>query len=395
MKNTISDLNEKIHLFELVNDASIDGIIVCDTSLKVKYWNKASELLTRITKEAAIGKRFLELFPELQSNLIVCNGLAYTLKGMKNFISYENIGIKKVYNEYHFIPLKDEDDVTFGVLIIIHDMSHRIKTENELKKLNDSLIKRNEQLKVKNAELAYFSKAAGYDLSEPLSRINSLAESLTRKLGGELGTEVDDYLKLIQRNAQKLSVLTESMQNYYEICSKSVVITEIDPLHVLLRAAHATSKNIDFKNLVLIPEELPVLQGDRFLLTLLFQHLISNAVKFQPAGQAPKLIITASVVAGHETGISEAGEGHYTRISFEDNGIGFDMNHLETIFMLFQRLNGDLYPGAGIGLAISKKVMEQHGGFITAVSQEGIGSTFQVFLPAFPVRTNHPGDTPV
>jgi signal transduction histidine kinase len=129
--------------------------------------------------------------------------------------------------------------------------------------------------------------------------------------------------------------------------------------------------------------ELPTIEADRLQMRQLLQNLIGNGLKFHKGGEAPVVEVRAEVVEERGRGGSEApaGEG-VCHIRVKDNGIGFDEEHLERIFMPFQRLHGrNVYEGTGMGLAICRKVVERHGGRITAESAPGRGATFTVTLP--------------
>jgi signal transduction histidine kinase len=132
--------------------------------------------------------------------------------------------------------------------------------------------------------------------------------------------------------------------------------------------------------------ELPVIKGHRRQILQLFQNLITNALKFTKPGITPEIRISSAVVSGEDiTSFSlpeESQHQSFNVIEIADNGIGFEQQHADTIFKMFQRLHGKTeYEGTGIGLAIVRKVVENHKGFITAESEPGEGATFRVFLP--------------
>jgi signal transduction histidine kinase len=139
---------------------------------------------------------------------------------------------------------------------------------------------------------------------------------------------------------------------------------------------------IEEKNANVIVEPLPVVKGFRRQLQQLFQNLVSNALKYSKAGVSPEIRITASVVSGDQTLLKLPAEKKYHLVEVKDNGIGFDQEYAERIFQMFHRLHGrSEYSGTGIGLAIAKKVVENHRGFIWAEGKPGEGATFRVLLP--------------
>jgi signal transduction histidine kinase len=138
------------------------------------------------------------------------------------------------------------------------------------------------------------------------------------------------------------------------------------------------------KNAVVKSESLPTVVGIRFQLYQLLENLIGNAIKYAREGVAPRINVTYALVDGSNVDDSDALHDRcYHRISVSDNGIGFEQKHAGKIFEVFQRLHQrDQYPGTGIGLAICKRIVENHGGFITATSDPGKGSTFNAYLAA-------------
>jgi signal transduction histidine kinase len=142
---------------------------------------------------------------------------------------------------------------------------------------------------------------------------------------------------------------------------------------------------IQEKNAEITFSDLPVIIGDRLQLRQLFQNLISNALKYSKKDSVPQIKIKASQVSGQESGLqipSDAKLRPFHRIEVADNGIGFEQGDAERIFNIFQRLHGNKeYSGTGVGLSIARKVVENHQGFIDAISQTGVGTTFRILLP--------------
>jgi len=379
--DTIELLNERIHLFELVNDASIDGIIVYDTNLSVAYWNKTIELFTGITRDEAAGRNHYSLFPAHVGNELLAQALHAALNGMKAFVPYEKAGVPGAYYEYHFVPLIQDGGIVTGVLTIVHDIAHRVKAENELKALNKSLVRKNRELKARNAELSSFSQLTAQDINEPLHKMYTFVEMVISKEGEKMSDNVRNYLKRIQGSAQRMRLLTDRLRNFYEISNMKPRPELVDLNVVAAEAARLCPRDYAQSEWLKIPQPLPAIKADHGAMVQLFQNLMSNALKFQERESTPSLTITSRIVKGRETGQHEAHKnGDYLCLDFADNGIGFEQHGSDVIFQLFHRLNVT-YPGTGIGLAICKKVAEIHHGFISVDSGVGAGSTFHVFLP--------------
>lgn len=379
--DTIELLNERIHLFELVNDASIDGIIVYDTNLSVVYWNKTVANFTGVCRTDAIGKNHYSLFPGHAGNELIAQSLHAALNGMKAFVPYEKVALPGAYYEYHFVPLMHDERIVKGVLTIVHDIAHRVKAENELKALNKSLVRKNRELKARNAELSSFSQLTAQDINEPLHKMYTFVEMVISKEGDRMSDNVKNYLKRIQGSAQRMRLLTDRLRDYYEVCNMKPRPEVINLNDVVTEAARLCPREYAVSQWLRVPEALPSLRVDQAAMVQLFHNLMSNALKFQKRDANPLLTITQRIVKGRDTGHHEAHKnGDYLCLDFADNGIGFEQHGSDVLFQLFYRLNST-YPGTGIGLAICKKVVELHHGFISVDSEPGAGSTFHVFLP--------------
>ncbi|PKN27460.1 MAG: hypothetical protein CVU64_15935 [Deltaproteobacteria bacterium HGW-Deltaproteobacteria-21] len=230
--------------------------------------------------------------------------------------------------------------------------------------------KRTAELERKNRELQEFAFVASHDLSEPLRKIQTFGSLLQTKSAALLGDEEKDYVARMTAAAGRMRELLDALLRYSRLDSRgqefiptrldSVVKDAVGDLEIAIRNAGA--------RLEIGP--LPMVNGAPNQLRQLFQNLIANAVKYRRSESKPFIKISGEV---------KNGEG---RLFVEDNGIGFDEKYLEKIFQPFQRLHGvNEYSGTGVGLAICKKVVERHGGTITAKSTPGKGSTFIVTLP--------------
>jgi signal transduction histidine kinase len=162
-------------------------------------------------------------------------------------------------------------------------------------------------------------------------------------------------------------------------------------LDSVLREVKATlSEAIAEKGAIIISDKLPVLEVVPFQIQQLLENIISNAIKYCMPGTRPEIRITTGIISGSEIRVTGADPGiQYHQISIADNGIGFEPQYAEKVFELFQRLhNKTEYSGTGIGLAIAKKIVQNHNGFITAESELGHGATFHIYLPALGTGTS-------
>ncbi len=263
----------------------------------------------------------------------------------------------------------------------------------DMRQYRQQLEQANYELKRSNENLQSFTYVASHDLQEPLRKITSFAAILNNQYAGQLAPDVTDIIRRINGAAERMRLLIQDLLTYSQVDAplarlKKVNLTSLisDLTENELWAAIYQSKASVHVN------DMPVLLADSFQMQQLFQNLLSNAIKFSRSAVAPVVTISSRLIA--RDAVPEVmlatvkrednPEGsQYYEISIADNGIGFDEKHLDRIFQMFQRLHGrSQFTGSGVGLAICQKIVEKHGGAITATSQPGNGSTFRVYLPA-------------
>lgn len=240
------------------------------------------------------------------------------------------------------------------------------------------------ELQRSNEELEKFAYVASHDLQEPLRKIQAFGDRLAKKFRDTLGPDGGDYVDRMQAAATRMRTLINDLLSFSRVTTKGQPFVEID-LNLLVRevvddlgeAIEQSAAQVDIG-------ELPRVNADALQMRQLFQNLIGNALKFRKPETAP--IVTIRAASWAETPADAqppAPPGHGHRLTVADNGIGFDPSFAERIFELFQRLHGrGEYEGTGIGLAICRKIVQRHGGAITARSEEGVGTTFIIDLPA-------------
>jgi signal transduction histidine kinase len=235
--------------------------------------------------------------------------------------------------------------------------------------LTDELLRTNERLQQTNAELERFAYIASHDLQEPLRTISMHAQLLSRNYKGKLGAEADEMLELIRGGSARMQELVAAILELSRSASHIPEFVQVNANLCLGVAKASLSTAIAEQRASIVVEELPVVYCDATHLTRVFQNLISNALRFRST-------------APPEVRISACRDGEVWRFSVEDNGIGIAPEYEDRIFQLFARLHPwTKIPGAGIGLAICKRIVEHHGGTIWLKSEVSRGSTFYFTLP--------------
>jgi signal transduction histidine kinase len=276
--------------------------------------------------------------------------------------------------------------LTFLTLLVLyrlleHELSRRQKTTDQLLSYESQLREQIRQLEASNEELERFAFVASHDLQEPLRKIQSFANLITDRYANLFDTDSMMFMGKISHSAERMSKLIKDLLNFSRISShredfKAVPLNEI--VQRILDDQELRIKGLDVRIEV---SDLPVIEAISSQMDHLFTNLISNALKFIRPGVQPLLRIEVKSTNGENyTGLEP--DRQYFEITIEDNGIGFEEKYLDHIFKVFQRLHGkSTFDGTGIGLAICKRVVMYHHGYITARSQPDEGTTFVVVLP--------------
>jgi PAS domain S-box-containing protein len=240
------------------------------------------------------------------------------------------------------------------------------------------------ELEQTNAELASFNYIASHDLQEPLRKIIAFSRRI-----GEVDQEVlsaasRDYFNRIINAASRMQNLIDAFLSYSQTSHLPAEFESTDFNQVIREVHMDFSETIGQKNISLTFSPLPVLMAIPLQVNQLFTNLIGNAIKYTRGGINPVIHVFAEEMSGRDLPFEDADPSTtYWKISVQDNGIGFDQVYEKQIFELFQRLHSRQdYAGTGIGLAICKKIMRNHKGFVAAEGLSGSGSTFSMFFPA-------------
>jgi light-regulated signal transduction histidine kinase (bacteriophytochrome) len=265
--------------------------------------------------------------------------------------------------------------------LIVENAKERDAAERSVRELNQNLEARvaqrtqeleetNLNLSRSNADLEQFAYVASHDLQEPLRMVASYVGLIRRQYYGKLDASADEYINYAVDGAKRMQLLIQDLLTYSRASTQGLTLERISGNIVLKESLKNLRAAIEESGAVIESDTLPTLAVDRVKLVQVFQNLIGNAIKFRNPREAPRVEIRAQ-----ELGLA-------WEISISDNGIGFEPQFSDRIFVLFQRLNAPRqYSGTGIGLAICKRIIEAHGGTITAESSPGKGSAFRFTFP--------------
>lgn len=357
--------SEKLEMANKYNrsllEASLDPLVTIGADGKITDINNSTKIVTGLEVDDLIGTDFSEYFTEPEKARE-----GYEKVFHDGFVRDYPLEIKNKNGQttpvlYNASVYKDDNGNVKGVFAAARDITELKKVENDLKlKL--------EELSRSNKELEQFAYVSSHDLQEPLRMIASYLQLLERKYKDKLDDKANKYIHFSVDGATRMQNLINDLLDFSRVTTqaKELEPTNLEPIYKDVIA------NLDFSinenDVILTHDPLPVVMADKSQIAQVFQNLINNSIKFRSKEQ-PKI------------NISVKEEKNHWLFAVKDNGIGIDPKHSDRIFEIFKRLNKKRdYPGTGIGLAVCKKIIERHGGNIWVKSELGKGSIFYFTL---------------
>jgi PAS domain S-box-containing protein len=398
-KHTEYALKESEERFRTMAEQAPDIICMSDAEGKTFYLNTRWAEFTGYRAEAGLGNGWQNLIHPNDKELAL-KGLQEALYNRANYnctFRYRNKLNEYAYIKASFSPRFSATNEFMGFIGMLNDITQQENTKSILENIVEDrtrdLVMANAELKRSNLELEQFAYAASHDLQEPLRKIQTFSSLLQKNNRENLDESSIDFLNNITNSAKRLSVLIENLLNYSRISSGEDEFEKVSLKEILNTVKNDLELFIVNKNAVIRDELLPEIEALPFQINQLFQNLLSNSLKFSYPGKVPEIKISCRRLSGEEVFAQDdlqQNVPHYL-ITFSDNGIGFEQEYADQIFLLFQRLHGQsFYPGSGIGLALCRKIVLNHHGRIYAKSKKEMGTCFYIILPetqpAKPVR---------
>jgi light-regulated signal transduction histidine kinase (bacteriophytochrome) len=282
-------------------------------------------------------------------------------------------------------PIHDRGGHVAGGVIVFRDVSEAREMALRMRAVDD-------ELERSNRELDDFAAIASHDLQEPLRKIQAFGDRLAERSSSALDEEAQDYLRRMTDAAGRMQTLITDLLEYSQVTIRPEPPQPVDLGQVVTEVLCDLDEGIRSSHGSVIVGPLPTVSATPLQMRQLFQNLIANALKFHPDGVAPVVHVDAAArLDGSGAERRRRGSPVWV-ISVSDNGIGFDEKYAERIFAPFQRLNGrQAFAGAGMGLAICRRIVTLRGGTITASSHPGAGATFVITLPGIAPGANAGG----
>ncbi|WP_226998829.1 PAS domain-containing sensor histidine kinase [Flavisolibacter tropicus] len=352
--------------------------------------------MRKTSESEIVGKTLLQVLPELEGQAIleIVRNVLRTGESFKGFavpIKFLIDGqLQDEYFDLSYTPIIEEGRIS-GVLHLAIKVTEQVMSRKKLEESEAYLQHRveertrelanaNKELQRSNSQLEEFAHAASHDLKEPIRKIHFFTDRLKNQLSDKMSPEDMRMFGRVEHASQRMNSLIDDLLLYSHVSQRPHEKKTIDLNEKMKRLLEDLELDIAEKAAVITIGELPVIQGHPRQLQQLFQNLLTNALKYSRADVAPHIEITAKLVSGTRHDLLP--DKRYHLIIVSDNGIGFEQEQAEKIFQMFHRLHGKTeYEGTGVGLAIARKVAENHGGKLTAQSEPGKGAIFNLYLP--------------
>lgn len=347
-------LLEKNTILESIGDA----FFAVDLHWVVTYWNKHAEIILQTPRETVVGKYLWDVFPgSVNSESYKRYTEAFATQQVVLFEDfYPPVGRWYEISAYPSIN---------GMAVYFKDITDRKIAEIHLKSLNESLLVHAKDLASSNKELEQFAYVASHDLQEPLRMVTSFLSQLEKKYEHLIDAKGKRYIDFAVDGARRMRQIILDLLEFSRVGRKDDNLETVDLNEIVSEIRLLFRKQLEEKKAVIHSDKLPVVMAGIAPMRQIFQNLVGNALKYSREGVPAEVSIKVQ---------EHASEWQF---AVADNGIGIEEEYFGKIFVIFQRLhNKDEYSGTGIGLAVTKKIVESLGGKIWLQSEEGKGTTF-------------------
>jgi PAS domain S-box-containing protein len=382
------------NLRNLVEQAPVAMCILKGSSYVVEVANERIFELWGKQSHEILHKPIFEGLPEARAQGI--EALLYNVYTTgKRYVAFERPvklprkgKIETTYINFVYEAFYEGDSIS-GVMAVAIEVTDQVlarqKIEDVVSERTRELAEVNNNLQKSNKELAQFAYIASHDLQEPARKISTFVDMLQNSLG-PINDHSKKYLDKISSSSSRMLALIRDVLTYSQLSQEKPRFVPID-LNVIIKTIESDFELlIEQKGATIEYSSLPIVEGIPLQINQLFSNLISNALKFSQKNKKPFIKFFSSVLPPEtlkDYSFSIDKEQVYYKISCQDNGIGFKQENAHQIFQIFQRLHGKAeFEGTGIGLAMCKRIAENHRGDIYAISSPGEGTIFNIILPS-------------
>lgn len=375
-------------IYRILIEKMHEGAVTLDQDETILYANSYFANLVNLPLQKVIGTKFSAFIDDRSKDRyenIFQHGSEYPIK---EEIYLHSSSARALPVLMSLNPLSIDN--TFILSIILTDLTIQNKNQEELKHRAKQLQQKNIELEIANKDLTSFTHVSSHDLQEPLRKIQNFVNFLLREESENLSYEGKNYLQRIHETAKRMQGLILDLLSYSRTKNDKHKFEAIDLTKILDEVRNDFEEELLEKNALVESTKLCKVRIIRFQFYQLLYNLISNSLKFSNTQTTPHIVIRSRTIQGKklydENPTLPAGrlspKTNYCHLTYIDNGIGFEPEYNERIFEMFQRLHSqEEYPGTGIGLAICKRIVENHNGIMTATGTLNTGARFDVYIP--------------
>ncbi len=355
---------------KMIEEVEDYAVLLLDKNGIIQNWNKGAAKIKGYTENEIVGHNFRIFYrPEDQQNNLPEKLIKEAEE--KGKAIHEGWRVRKdrtiFWGSIVITALHNEEGGIIGFSKVTRDLTERKNAEDKIKHYAI-------ELEFQNQELQQFAYAAAHDMKEPLRKIRFYNASLLESGASSLPDKERQYLERSAAAALRMQRLIDDLLTYSKTSVDRARFENVDLNTILTDAVNLHRETMEETGASIQIAELPFVAGVSFQLIQLFDNLLGNALKYRQHDRIPRINIFADHVVENSA--------HFIKITVEDNGIGFDNAYNDKIFEMFQRLHGQgEYSGTGIGLALCKKIIQNHGGIIRASGNPGQGAVFSVLFP--------------
>jgi PAS domain S-box-containing protein len=371
-------MNPVIGYDSLMIESSIDAMVAIKTNELIIAWNRAANILFDMDATDAIGKRLYDVMPEFKDFSELYTAIQLAGKGRKSFIPPSSNLNSPNYVETHVIPLREEDTIV-GILLLFHDVSHRLAKEKELQRLNNELQNRIRELHITSTELTQLTHIAGHNIRTPVREIYTTVEGLLRTESKTISHSGRAAFRRIQSSLNRMNLLLDDIITLTQINIAEHPRSTINTAEVIEEIKTQFYSKLRDSKTVFSVGQLCELRAHRNQVSLLLQQIVSCLIKFAD-DRSPRIHIECSRVFLDETSSIVKEPNEYYLLSITHNSTAFDNADWQANIKLTEDNDIRNYAGPVIAMVIAEKIMEVHGGFIKGEGTEN-GERINFYFP--------------